>query len=259
MWINSLLLIFKTNNMKKLFTLAILWICFPITFELVAQTKIHSIDYRFEGGSDGFMKFISLNTIYPDYSRQENSFGLSVSTITIKPDGVVGDIVIINPIDTEIDQMVLNLLKSTSGFWKRCDTTKTDLKLYVQIVFNLIGANSDFSLDENFPKNIQFIDPVFISVMVNKRGHKPLNDKVLAKECSENFKIGNYNNALGQINELIKRYPYNVDFYQNRIKINQKLGNNDLVEADQQKISYLENGLSVDRILNKTQLKLEID
>jgi hypothetical protein len=212
----------------------------------ISQVNDSPIEYRFKNGYDGFSKFMFQNAIFPRYSKERNTIGLSISKMSITPLGKIGEIKIINPIDNDIDEMVKDLLKKTAFGWQKCDSISSNQTFYIQIAFNLIGAQQDFFDKSIFPSNKMFLKPIVVTTSPINR--LPENKESLTKQCVESIKSGKFKKALSAVNELIRRYPYSKDLYQLRMSIAQKLNDKKLIDQDLQKISNFADGLSLDKL-----------
>jgi hypothetical protein len=231
--------------MKNPLILSLLF-TFLLSIDSFSQIKPSPIEYRFKNGSEGFFKFMFQNVMFPRYSRETNTIGLSVSKISITPLGKIGEIQIINPIDNDIDKMVLDLLKRTALGWQKCDSLFTNQTFYIQIAFNLVGIQQDFFAKSAVPANKMFLDPIVVTA--SPMNSLPEDKDSLTKKCIEAINSGKFKNALQSVNELIKRYPYSKDLYQLHMSVARKLNDKKLIDQDLQKISNFADGLSLDKL-----------
>ncbi|MGD0342607.1 MAG: hypothetical protein ABSA76_12965 [Bacteroidales bacterium] len=98
-----------------------------------------------------------------------------------------------------------------------------------------------------------FIEPVTVTAMYLKNENSFIleTDESLAIKCSVLVCSERYNEALGFIDELIRRNPFMKELYQYRISVCKKLGRQDLIEIDVQKLQNFADGLSLAELLNK--------
>jgi hypothetical protein len=217
--------------------------------KLSSQYKAGPIDYRFKGGQDAFMKIMFENVRFPLDSR--SSIGLSVSRVSVTPQGKIAEIKILNPLSEEIDAMVTDLLKLTTDKWLKCDSVSKNQNFYLQVAFCVFNVQKDF-LDKNeFPENGMFLKPVVVTGPQVSITPLLREDDYLTKQCLTNIQTGKYKRALPFINELIKRYPYSKDLYQLRLSIAAKLNDKNLILQDTKKISNFDDDLSLDMIINQ--------
>ena len=213
---------------------------------LLAQEKL--IDLRFEGKSDGLLSVLLHNIQYPVESQENNSMGYSISGITITPKGEIDNISIINSINNSIDEEVKRVLKMTKNKWLKSDSITTNQTFYVQIVF-VINTPSNPSEDYNQVKDgYNFLESAFVTAVAVKGN--PKSNISISKEISKFCKSENYEEAKKNIDELIRRNPFNKDLYQLRISINKKINRNDLILKDVEKIQNFIPGVSLDELIN---------
>ena len=80
-----------------------------------------SIGYRYTGGADSVRAFLARSLHFPENAIREAQCGLSVSSLTISPEGLVEEVAVLNGLGPEIDQEVMRLLRKTGGRWKGVD------------------------------------------------------------------------------------------------------------------------------------------
>jgi len=183
-------------------------------------------------------------------SRSNNSIGLSVSKISVTPQGTISEIEIINPIDPYIDKMVTQLLSNTNFGWLKSDTIEINQNFYLQIAFAYLGLQKKFIDKSDFPSYKMFIEPVVLTTSPGSTDQEklPKDDDSLIKQSTELIAAGEYKEALLSVDELIKRYPYTKELYQFRMMINKKLDDKLKIEKDAKKISDFADGLSIDSL-----------
>jgi hypothetical protein len=235
--------------MNKIFGIVI---CFFLSYNVLAQTQIKPIEYRFKNGEKGLVDFLSGRVIYPKFSQVAGTIGFSISGISITPEGKIDNIKIINPIDELIDNEVFSLLKLSAKFWLKCDTISHNQTFYIQIAFVISGSSLKVSVTSPVSYKF-FIEPVTVTApnSINDVAFVPQSDELIAVKCIVLVSSKNYNEALDFINELIKRNPFKKELYQYRITINKNINRQDLIEADVQKLTNFADGFSLDEILNR--------
>ena len=227
-------------------------LCTLLPLTSMAQTQLKPVEYRFINGEKGLKEFLIQNVSYPKISQSYRAIGFSISGISITPEGKIENIKIVNPIDEYIDAEVIRLLKSTSKLWLKCDTVSNNQAFYIQIAFVLSGPTPNFFV-LNPTTNKMFIEPVTVTAMYPKNENSFIleTDESLAIKCSVLIYSKRYDEALGFIDELIRRNPFMKELYQYRISVCKKLGRQDLIEIDVQKLQNFADGLSLAELLNK--------
>jgi hypothetical protein len=234
----------------------IITLLFFYSYNSVSQT-VSKIDQRFKEGELGIRKYLAENIKYPPYSLEKNSIGLSISRISITPEGEIENIQIINSIDNAIDKEIIRVLKASKKLWIKCDTSSHNQSFYIQIAFDIIQKlvfiPKRIETSYNFfkIKNDLFIP--FIVCNAFKSGKFPLvmSDDSLAVTTDRLIKEGKYKDALEITNQLIKRNPFNKEMYQARIFLYRKTNQNELITSDINKINNFAEGLSIDQFLSK--------
>lgn len=234
---------------NKIYLIAI---CFFLSFNILAQTLVKPIEYRFKNGEKGLADFIEERVVYPKVSKLVGSIGFSISGISITPEGKIGNIKIINPIDEFIDNEVIRLLRSSAKLWIKCDTISHNQTFFIQIAFVISGSSLKVSVTNPVSYRF-FLEPVTVTARDSIDGvaFVPQSNEFMAVKCIILMSSQRYDEALDLINGLIKRNPYRKELYQYRITIYNKMNRQDLIEADVNKLSNFADGFSLDEILHK--------
>jgi hypothetical protein len=218
------------------------------------------IDYRFKNGEYGFSAFFSKSVTYPRASVKEGTIGNSITRLTLTPEGQLIGVDIINPIDSNIDNEVLNAIDRSREFWKKCDTINHNQVFFVQISFSLPGFYPILCTPKTRELVALFPDPIMVTLpesllaTLSKQDEKMkvINNTELTAKANSYLDSAKYEEALVYINELIKRDPFARELYKTRIMINIKLNRPELVGSDDDKIYDFAGGFSIDE-LNKDQ------
>lgn len=219
-----------------------------LVFYLPAQTK--AIDLRFSGKEEGFLKFMHENLKYPPESFKNNVIGYSITGITITPEGAIKDIKTINSLDEFIDQDVTIALLNTKGKWLKSDSLKTDQTFYVQVIYQLLKLGTP--PNTNFPlKDIyNFIEPVLITSMQLTSGQLMETSESLGVKITGFMKVGQFDEAIKNVDELIRRNPFTPGLYQLKISIDKMLKRNDLISRDIDRLQNFIPEVSLDQFNN---------
>jgi hypothetical protein len=239
--------------MMKFISIVIsLWIL--LTINSIAQIQFKPVEYRYLNGETGLREYLTKNAVFPANSLINGTIGFSLSSITINPKGAIADIKIINPIDQFIDKEVTRVLRSSAQFWLKCDTLIKSQTFYIQIAF-VISTLKSYSMVTSQVSSPFFIDPVVISAVMITYGGSVMDqtNELLGIKCSVLLSSKQYEESLAYIDELIRRNPFNREFYQFRIFIYRNMGRSDLIEKDIERMTNFAEGISLDEILYKYQ------
>ena len=203
--------------------------------------------HRYPGGANELRKYIASSLMYPADAAENGIIGLSLASCTIDPEGSVQDVAIINPLSPSVDQVIIRLLKSTSGRWTPIekDTLET---CYVQVFFVLLGL--EFNTSKLTDYNV--LDEVRVTAMgIMFDDSNKFTDEQLAIYLNESLQARNYKKAIWYLDEAMRRNPFNPELYQVRIMVNTKLGDRERVMEDVSKMGNFMNGESLQQILSE--------
>ena len=227
----------------------------------VSQNYKRPIDYRFKNGETGYSAFFSKSVSYPQSSIKAGTIGNSIARVSINPKGEINGITIINPIDSNIDSLVLRVIDQSRNYWKKCDTIKHDQVFFIQLTFSLPGFYPVLYKPKRKELVALFPDPIRITLSepllatLSKENEGKIwavkNEQLTAK-ANAYLDSAKYEEALPYINELIKRDPFTRDLYKTRIMVNIRLNRPELVGVDDDKINNFAEGFSISDI-NKDQ------
>jgi len=178
-------------------------------------------DDRYQGGAPAFYEQLGKNFKYPTNARRGGIIGTAILAFTLTPEGEVKDIEMANPMGKEIDKMVKRVFsKTTKKFLP--DEKAFSLRIYLPITFIIDGAHLlQVPMDENL-----FVEPIRVvaySSPAAAPGVTP-RDKLIDKmyKAMEKRK---HKSALVYINELIRRDPFNKQWYITQSGIHKEMGN----------------------------------
>lgn len=78
--------------------------------------KQRRVQPQYTGGAAAFYKYLGHNIVYPDYARAHNIQGKVVLSFTIKTDGKLKDVKLLNSVNPEIDAEAIRVVKNSSGW-----------------------------------------------------------------------------------------------------------------------------------------------
>lgn len=210
---------------------------------------MRSAESRYVSGINGFLAMLRNNIKFPAESANNNSMGFSISGIEITPDGEIGKIEIINPVDPYIDALIIKTLAGTKGKWMNDRSTDENLLIIVQVCF-LPFPKGYIPICESPVDLPAFLPPVtIINMAISETA--PLSDEALSEILNRNRTSENSDSTFMAINELIRRNPFNPDLYQYRIFLNNKLGNKEMVLKDLNRINNFAGGKSLQKLITK--------
>ena len=226
--------------MKRLLPFILLLSLLP--FALYSQET--PVSYRYKGGTLAFLKYLAQNTNYPSASRENLSYGFSISRLVLAPTGEIKDLSIVSPLDRYLDQEVLRVVGSTDGSWLSSDSIKHDQVIFIQMDFIFFGIAAHYCQSKVPAFKSLYTEPVIINTSL--QGRLPESDNALVKKYHTLLSEGKSKKALDAISELIKRDPFIKDFYKARADILRSSGKIPEAEADENRIKDFGGGIPLD-------------
>ncbi len=227
-------------------TKVVLVVCLVVNFSVVyAQNSLDesvvnrkpNLSERYIGGEEVLRKFIATNIDYPIFAMTNQTVGLSISSITISPEGKINAIDIVNPIDYSIDREVIRVLLETDGNWKSIGDAHGDITYYIQVAFKLNNYDYCFNpIQGSNIMNVIHVYAMFPSVLNDFK-----TDEYLQNQLAKSLKKDKQKRAFEAIDEMLKRNPIESKLYQLRIMINTKLKGNTAIEKDSKKMQFYSN------------------
>jgi len=229
-----------------------------INSSLSPQKDGRPINYRFKNGEVGLSSYLTKNIKYPKCFIENGTVANSITRVSVDAMGIIDSISIINPIDSIVDDEIINVLRSTKSLWKVTDTTKGDDIFYIQLAFstkeympNVYYPNSK-ELKRFFLKPIIIMPPEPIGGTVSKNNEnerKFITSEMISQKLNSLIDSAKFENALPYLRELIMRDPFNRDLYKARIMINIRLGNKLAASRDDNILFDFAEGYSLDEII----------
>ncbi|MEP3389360.1 MAG: energy transducer TonB [Reichenbachiella sp.] len=177
---------------------------------LITLNQACGLSDRFNGGDTEFYTKVSNTIEYP----VSNITGTVLVNWTID-NGEIVDVRILNKVDPTLDKEVLKAIKKTKGRWIKGDYS---CSFTMPVVFS-IGSYQ--SLEEYPP---HYLSPVIVSR--NGSTDTFVSDKKLMDMLNDYLVQENYRKALSTLNDIIVRYPMNIQIREARIKCSNKLNMN---------------------------------
>jgi hypothetical protein len=187
--------------MKRIITL--IFVTFlSIGFTYAQDSTI--LDQIYVGGKLAFSQKVYSYVSYPVEARQNGIIGLSMVSFKIDCNGNPYDFNFKNKLGNGIEESVQNAILHTAGSWKDCENR--DLGQLVNLTFG-------YSINKLL--NTETAD----FVLVAYDGVKIKTDKQLETEFEKYSKKGDYKKAKTAIEILANRYPNNLEYSEQKMKI----------------------------------------
>jgi len=173
------------------------------------------LDNRYQGGSDAFIDVFSKNVKYPSDAMNNCRVGVSKIKFTISKDGKFESLGFSNPLEFGIEKELETFFKSIEGEWKAwARASEMEMTVGWTVVSNK---------DSYYPDT----DLLVKRVPTYKWSS---DDASCAPDAKNNKKIKKYLKkkkyvkALPYVEEMIRRYPDNADYIDNKklIKLKNK-------------------------------------
>lgn len=160
---------------------------------------------RFEGGKRALSDILMMNLIYPDDAHDNKKYGTSLAQIALAPSGET-TFILINSLDHLLDEEVLRVLELTRDNWLPTTETGDTIMLYIPVVFE----TSPEQIRLYASQHEHFFSPVTV------KGYMPSlpEDEQYMTNFNQAIQNKNYEIALINLKELIRRNPLNKEYYQ---------------------------------------------
>lgn len=173
-------------------------------YSSVSESRKESIrsilNYRYKGGFHTFEKHFISTVTFPEAAKYNCRIGICVASLKVDCNGEIVEVKLKNPLRLGIDEEISNFIHSTTGNWNTCSDNKyTKFDIPIQFTIRGIETNSTDAVliivGEPLPGQICNDDQYYIEkvekLMEKKKGKK----------------------ALQYLNQLIRRNPYNTEYY----------------------------------------------
>ncbi len=163
--------------------------------------QIHTLlDYRFRGGFYSFKQLFDNTIKYPAQARLNCEIGTMVATFKVDCQGNISDIRLKNPLGYGLQDELTKFLKSTAGHWNSCNNDRYT-HFIIPFQFTMEGTKTDS------------LNPV-ISYLGKNPGYDCPDDSYYLSKVKEAFAKGKNKRARSYLETLIKRDPFNPNYYQ---------------------------------------------
>lgn len=203
-------------KMKKSILLFLFIVLTGISNQLVSQeTKsisqtrkdnlIKLLNYRFKGGYYTFEKVFQQNVEYPPMASANCITGIAIVSFRVSCEGEVYDLMIKTPLGYGIDNEISAFFTETAGHWNTCRDEKYT-KFEVPIQFKLKGTETNTE------------DALLVHEADNP-GYLCNDDEYYIKKMEKYLSKGKNKKALQYIEIMIRRDPYNTNYYDLKKKV----------------------------------------
>ena len=215
------------------FTLLLL--CTPLL--LYAQSQpLRVPDFpadRYVGGDTAFYRFFAQNLRYPASARHAGIIGTAILGFTLLPNGELTDIELVNPLSKDLDNEIKRVFSETAGNWFP-SSQALPVRMYLPIAYTLDGVPLI---------RAEINDKLFIEEIIMKAfGRVQATVKPSAKLIDKLYKFiekEKHRKALHFADELIRRDPFNKQWFLMRSTIHKEIGDAEAVCSDLKKIQDL--------------------
>ncbi len=162
------------------------------------------LDYRFRGGFYSFEKLFNMTINYPPMATTNCVMGIVVVAFEVDCNGNVGAIRMKTPLYYGIKEEISKFFDATAGYWNTCDDNRyTKFEIPIQFIMDGVQTNDE--------------DGILICVG-KAQGFSCNDDEYYLKRATKYLEKGSMKKALKNINTLIQRNPYNLEYYEMRKK-----------------------------------------
>jgi len=157
------------------------------------------LNYRFKGGFYSFEKLFSTNVSYPEEATNNCIVGIVIASFEVDCKGIIKTVSLKNPLHYGIDEQITSFFQKTKGKWNTCEDDKYT-RFDVPIQFTLKGTetNSEDALIVYEGKNPGYICN---------------GDEYYFNKAKKYLDKGNGKRAIEYLDILIKRDPFNNEYY----------------------------------------------
>ncbi len=162
------------------------------------------LDYRFKGGFYSFEKLFLSSVSYPEVAKQNCIIGIAIASFEVDCDGNINLVTVKNPLHYGTDEEISAFFQSTRGKWNTCkDERYTRFEIPIQ--FTMKGTKTDS------------LNALLVYVGDNP-GYACNDDDYYRKKAKKELEKGRGKRAMGYLDVLIKRNPYNNEYYEMKKK-----------------------------------------
>lgn len=162
------------------------------------------LDYRFKGGYYSFEKLFNTTVEYPEIAMYNCTMGIVIASFKVNCDGTTDKVTLKNSLGFAIEAEIEKFFNASFGQWNKCDDEKYT-KFDVPIQFRIRGVETN-STDALLIKEDKVVDA------------KCHDDSYYLEKVNKYFDKGKGEKAAENIDILIRRNPYNNEYYEMKKK-----------------------------------------
>mgnify|MGYP001208113168 CR=1 FL=1 len=160
------------------------------------------LDYRFKGGYYSFEGLFWRTVEYPEVAKKNCVVGILIIRFTVDCEGKIVDLRVTNPLRWGIEAEIQKFINATEGNWNTCEDDKyTKFEVPIQFTINDTETNSTDGM---------------IVYQTELTGYNCKGDSYFKEKLDKALEKGQKKKSLKLLQELIKRDPYNNDYYEIR-------------------------------------------
>lgn len=162
------------------------------------------VDEYYSEGGKSFARYVGSSMKYPKRAREKGTMGLAIFSFRIDCQNNPTDFIFENQLGNGIEEEIERIIKTTQGGWVSCDERDESERIKLNFAFSING----------------YYDPPTTSIVLVAHGSFPVvTDKKLEKQYRKALKKGKLDKAKEAIEELIKRYPNNNIYTEEKKKV----------------------------------------
>jgi len=157
------------------------------------------MDYRYQGGFYTFEKLFNQNVTYPEELQKNCVMGTVILSFRVDCEGVLTESSIKNSLDESINYQLKKFMELTSGHWNECKDNKyTRFEIPVQFKVKDTKTNTENAV---------------LTCLGESAGFVCNSDKYYLEKVQKLLEKGKGKKAAKYLEILIKRDPYNTEYY----------------------------------------------
>lgn len=166
---------------------------------------IELLNYRFKGGYYTFEKIFQQSIEYPPMAAANCIMGIAIVRFRVNCEGEVYDLKIKTPLGYGIDNEISAFFTKTEGMWNTCRDEKYT-RFEIPIQFKLKGTVTN-------------TEDALLILEADNPGYLCNDDEYYISKLEKYISKGKNKKALQYLGIMIRRDPYNTDYYDMRKKI----------------------------------------
>ncbi|MBZ0243949.1 MAG: energy transducer TonB [Bacteroidales bacterium] len=162
------------------------------------ETQSKLLNYRFKGGSGEFERIFFEQVNYTEEARKNCIVGVVILTFTVSCDNNISDLKMRNPMHYGLNEELQKFIEATEGRWNTCQDEKYT-RFEIPVLFTLKGT-------ETSARGL-------LTLLGESPGFACRSDQYFMERFERYKRKGKVKKALENLDQLIRRDPYNNTFY----------------------------------------------